>query len=193
MTTPDKSLTVPESHRLDARQSAAHASRLTVAGTTFDVRLVYDLVIGLDDAATVFRRYGVSEETAAKLLGHPTFQQALKVARDDVTANGTGFRVKARVMAEDLLEEAYVIAKDSEQPANVRADLIKWAAKMGDLEPAPKDKVGGGGGGQGGGFSLSITLVGAGGAADPGRVIDVTPGRQAEFVVLDDGKGGDDA
>ena len=45
----------------------------------------------------------------------------------------------------------------------VRADLIKWTAKMAGLEPSEKDK--GMGGGTGAGFTLNITF--AGGAQSP--------------------------
>jgi hypothetical protein len=45
----------------------------------------------------------------------------------------------------------------------VRADLIKWTAKMAGLEPSDREK--GGGGGAGSGFNLYITF--AGGAPTP--------------------------
>lgn len=161
--------------RLDQRRTAQHPTggrKLTIAGVTFDPRLPYELALGLDSAEVVFTRYGIDAVQAAKLLGHEVFKVVLGNAAREVKEAGLTFKMRARLMAEDLLEEGYLIATDAEAPANVRADLIKWTAKMGDLEPAPKDKAVGVGGPLGGGFNLSITLVGGGEAAG-GRVIEV--------------------
>lgn len=155
----------------EARRLATHPTggrRATIAGVTFDARLPYELVVSQDAAEEVFERYGVTAERAASLLAHPLFRQALKAAEAELREAGLTFRTKARIMAEDLLEEGYSIATDPDAPANVRADLIKWAARMGDLEPAKKE----GGGAALGGFHLHIDLGGEGPAK--GRTIEVS-------------------
>ena len=61
--------------------------------------------------------------------------------------NGLSFKAKARAQAEDLLAHSYDLATDPLCSAAVRADLIKWTAKVAGLEPTTKDteKTGGGG------------------------------------------------
>lgn len=122
----------------------------------FDPRLAWDLAMQMDPAGDVFRRYGVDEAGAADLLRMPLFVDTLRRFRREIEKNGTSFRAKARVMAEDLLAHSYLMATDAEAPPAVRADLIKWTAKMGDLEPATKKDEGGGGSG----FQFQIVFSG---------------------------------
>lgn len=122
----------------------------------FDPRLAWDLAMQMDPAGDVFRRYGVDEAGAADLLRMPLFVDTLRRFRREIEKNGTSFRAKARVMAEDLLAHSYLMATDAEAPPAVRADLIKWTAKMGDLEPATKKEEGS----QGGGFQFQIVFSG---------------------------------
>ena len=122
----------------------------------FDPRLAWDLAMQMDPAGDVFRRYGVDEAGAADLLRMPLFVDTLRRFRREIEKNGTSFRAKARVMAEDLLAHSYLMATDAEAPPAVRADLIKWTAKMGDLEPAAKKEEGN----QGGGFQFQIVFSG---------------------------------
>lgn len=121
-------------------------------------RLAYEIAAELEDPERVFERYGYTEEQALVLAEDPEFvtlyQHAVKELRD----NAGSFRIKCRTMAEMLLENSYEMATDPDCPANVRADLIKWTAKMAELEPKTgKDE---GGRGAGGGLTIAITFAG---------------------------------
>lgn len=165
----------------DARQLAARLPEgyepESGADLTFDPRIPYVLALGLHKPSEVFAKYGVSDEQARALIANPVFLDTLKRYKDEVTANGISFKLKAKIQAEDLLTHSYVLATNPEVPAAVRADLIKWTAKMAGLEPS--DKKGDGGTG-GGGFSLKIVF---GGSAEP-RVI------QGSHTVIEGGDNG---
>jgi hypothetical protein len=167
----------------EERRTTTHPTggrRITLAGVTFDARLPYELVLSIDDANSIFSKYGVDEERAVALMGNELFKRALKTAEAELKEAGLTFRTKARLMAEDLLEEGYSIATDPEAPANVRASLIQWVAKMGDLEPAKKDTAV-----SQGGFHLHIDL--GGGESDRGRSITVSanaPAPDADILDL---------
>jgi len=106
----------------------------------------------------VFEKYGVALEEAKRLIDLPHFIQTIRVYKEELVEKGVTFRLKAKIQAEDLLTHSYVLATDPEVPAAVRADLIKWTAKMAALEPGEKDK---GGGAAGAGFTLNITFAGS--------------------------------
>jgi len=156
---------------LDQRQ----ASRLPAGyepGTVdaWDPRLAYELALEMDTAENVFERYGFTKDRAVALLGNAAFVATVKKYREEVIAGGVSFRLKAKIQAEDLLTHSYEMATDPEVPPAVRADLIKWTARVAALEP--KDK-GEGGGGAGGGFTLNISFGGP--APRAGAIVDVTP------------------
>lgn len=155
---------------LDQRQE----SRLPegyVAGPAagFDPRLAYELALEMDTPTNVFGRYGYGREEAVRVMGTPGFIATVKKYRDEIVTGGVSFRLKAKIQAEDLLTHSYEMATDPEVPPAVRADLIKWTARVANLEP--KDK--GEGGAAGAGFTLNISF---GKDSAPTRpVIDVTP------------------
>jgi hypothetical protein len=128
------------------------------ADLTFNPLIAYELALGVSSASAVFAKYGLTLEEAKRLIGLPHFLQTIREYKDELVTKGVTFRLKAKIQAEDLLTHSYVLATDPEVPAAVRADLIKWTAKMAALEPGEKDK---GGGAAGAGFTLNITFAGA--------------------------------
>jgi len=119
-------------------------------------RLALELALGMDDETAVFKRHGYTQEQAITLLSQPAFIAALESTVEEVRTKGLTFRMKARAQAEELLTSSYEMATDPNCSASVRADLIQWTARMGDLEP-PKNKDEGK---TGGGLTLSITFAG---------------------------------
>ena len=120
-------------------------------------RLAVELALHVDDAADIFNRYGYTDDQAAALVESPAFVALMQQAQKEVVDSGLGFRTKARLIAGELLPYAHDIATDPLQSAAVRADLIKWSAKVAGLEPKEtKDD-----GKTGSGLTLSITFAGA--------------------------------
>lgn len=119
-------------------------------------RLAIELALHVDDAAEIFERYGYSEADAADLVESPAFLALMLQAQRSVVEEGLSFKVKAKLIAGELLPYAHDIATDPLQSAAVRADLIKWSAKIAGFEPKEtKDD-----GKTGGGLVLSITFAG---------------------------------
>lgn len=119
-------------------------------------RLACELALKMDDTESVFERYGYSADEAAALMESPAFTAMLERVGTEIRENGVSFRMKAKAISEELLPTAFDLATDPLVSAAVRADLIKWSAKVAGNEPAPtKGEVAGGGG-----FNLSITFAG---------------------------------
>jgi len=154
--------------RDDMRQQARMPNGyrpLSIAGAAFDTRLAFEIALQMDPPGDVFNRYGYDELGAKALIANPIFQGAVKAYSEDIKANGISFRLKAQVAAEDLLEHAYDIATNAEVSPAVRADLIKWHAKVSGLEPKEDGKTGGGGNG----YALQIVFSGQQPAVTVGR------------------------
>lgn len=128
----------------------------SAAQMSFDPKLVMELAMELDSPSVVFARYGYTPEEMAALIGNKHFITALKDMMDQVKKDGLSFKMKAKMQAEDLLQQSYSMATNPDTPAAVRADIIKWTAKMADLEPKSTD-----GKSMGQGFQLNITFAGA--------------------------------
>ena len=116
--------------------------------------MAYEIACGLEDPAEIAARYGVTPEQWEQLTKHRPFLMAVQRYRKELKESGYTFRTKAHLQAEDLLGTAYLMAKDPNTPSNVRADLIKWTAKVAGLEPDSRTVQGP----QGGGFQVNINL-----------------------------------
>lgn len=153
---PPKEFETHEERQTRRQPNIAHDKPSTIVA--WDPRLALELAMpGATDPLKIFARYKVSEADAVQLLQNPVFSKQIVAYRDELEASGMSYRMKARVLAEDLLPEAYEIAKDATYPAAVRADMIQWMTKIADLEPVKsngKDVA------QVGGFSLQILFAG---------------------------------
>jgi len=147
----------------DQREARRLAERLpegyrptSAADLTFDPRLAYELALGVSSPSEVFSKYEYNDESAARLIANPAFIATVKKYKDEIQEGGVSFKLKARIQAEDLLTHSYLLATDPETPASVRADMIKWTARVADLEPRGNDKASG----PAGGFTLNISFTG---------------------------------
>ena len=119
-------------------------------------RLACELAMAPEDVESTFANYGYSVDEAAVLLESKAFLMILERVKREIHENGVSFRAKARVISEALLPHAYDMAQDPHCPSAVRADLIKWAAKVAGNEPK-EDKTDNN---TGSGLTLSITFAG---------------------------------
>ena len=143
-----------EARRLAERLPAGYKPT-SGAELTFDPRIAYEIALGVDQPGAVFEKYGMVEEQATALAANPAFMATVAKYQEEVLASGVSFKLKAKIQAEDLLTHSYLIATDPEAPMSVRADLIKWTARVAGLEPKEEK-----GGGAGGGFTLNISFAG---------------------------------
>lgn len=118
-------------------------------------RLAVELALAMDTPEETFQRYNYTPEAAAELLDTPSFTVLLSRIGKEVRESGLSFRSKAKAISEELLPHAFSMATDPEVSSAVRADLIKWAAKVAGNEPKEaKDD-----GRSSGGLNLSITFA----------------------------------
>ena len=106
--------------------------------TPWDHRMCFELALGIDATQDILDSYNVDIRTYEQWLNIPAFQKQLEDYRSYIREEGLSFREKARIQAEDMLSTSYTLVHHPDVPPHVKADLIKWTAKMADLEPAAK-------------------------------------------------------
>lgn len=95
--------------------------------------------------------YGITKEMWVSLCADPVFSADYAKARE-LVSEGMGFRLKAQLQADALLQKSWELIHDPMTPSNVRADLIKSTIKWaGHDSPATAETVGSG-------FSININF-----------------------------------
>lgn len=120
-----------------------------------------DLAIGADSPHVIASRYGLDELDLELLLQNPTIVKAIEVRQAELAQKGEFFKLKARALAEDLLEKVYTDAKTTQDP-KTRLDAVKFLSMAGGIDkPAETRQVG-----SGRQVNIKIDLGAAGGAVD---------------------------
>ena len=119
-------------------------------------RLAVELALNINDAEDIFDQYGYSPDAAAELVENPAFVLLMQQAQRSVVEEGLSFKMKAKLMAGELLPYAHDLATDPLISAAVRLQSIQWAARMAGFEPKEAKDEGKGGTG----LTLSITFAG---------------------------------
>lgn len=122
---------------------------------SFNPTLAYEIALGYDSAKEVLLRHGVSKERFRELCKYPPFIRAVKQFKKEIAEQGVTFKMKSRLLAEDVLEDAYLLAKDPGVPVSVRTKNIENIVRWGELEPQKGEKGSGVGGPQ---FNIQINL-----------------------------------
>lgn len=107
----------------------------------------------------------LSADEYEKIAKNPVFAQYLKQIKAELVENGFSFASKCRVLAEDLLANAYRMAKDDDTPAAVRLRALENLVDWGDLKPKTAFS-----GANGPGYSIVINLPGVGAGASATQV-----------------------
>ena len=119
----------------------------------FDPKLAFDIALQYDPVPVVLRNHGVTADQYAQLKAHRPFLLAIKNFRDEIREKGVTFKMKAKMLAEDLLEDAYLMSRNPDTPASVRMKGIENVVRWAEHEPR-KDT----GGGDGTSFNIQINL-----------------------------------
>lgn len=119
---------------------------------SFDPRLAFEVALAYEPLDAILERHNISTAEWDLLSLQPSFKKAVVKYKDEITEEGIGFRLKAKVQAEAYLKDAHIMIKHPLTPPNVKADMIKWMAKMADLEPRKNEET------QGTTFNLQINL-----------------------------------
>ena len=109
-------------------------------------RFVLDIAMTMegtgDPAEVVLEAHGYTPQQLVVFGQDPLFAQRVDHFRNQLKERGFTFKLKAQAQAELLLDTSWdVIHNDDVSPA-VKADLIKWTAKMAGYEPTKDLGVG---------------------------------------------------
>ena len=75
-------------------------------------RMAFDVALGVEDEGTISKRYGLSEKEYAFILLQPAFRAEIAAHASAFKENGVTFAIKARLIAEEKLEDMYCIISD---------------------------------------------------------------------------------
>lgn len=99
---------------------------------------------------------GLDQDEFEELASNPQLARYVEAYTKELQDNGFSFAAKARILAEDLLPDAYKMAKDRDISPAVRAKMIENLVEWGDLKPKNSANVAA----PGSGFSITINLPG---------------------------------
>ena len=99
------------------------------AGIGWSSAFVYELAMGQFTIQQVCEDHRVDSEKWEALRLNPRFREEVVKARESLKKEGTSFRWKASLQADELLDTSWEMIHDKDIPAVVRADLIKFTVK----------------------------------------------------------------
>jgi hypothetical protein len=138
-------------------------------GADIPQELIWHVAAGLEDPDIIAKRLGYEGPTWEKLKAHKPFQVAVAAQASEFEATGMTFKNKSKLIAADLLERLYALARHRDTSIVQLHEIFKTITKLADLEPKPEKNLATDTGPK---FSIQINLNGA--ATQP-TTIDVTP------------------
>ena len=102
-------------------------------------RLSFDVALGIEDEETIRSRYGYTEKEFNNILTQPSFRKELATHYSVLRETGATFAVKAKLIAEEKLEDMYQIISNPLIDPKVRMETWKAVTKAAGLEES-KDK-----------------------------------------------------
>lgn len=113
--------------------------------------------VGPDEPMAVFlAQEALSQAEYDEIAKNPVYQGYVKTFMAELRDAGFSFSAKARVLAEDLLADVYLMAKDVDTPAAMRVKTLENLVEWGRLAPKQTADVQ-----AGPGYSITINLSGA--------------------------------
>lgn len=142
----------PEERMLDDMLASRLVSTKRAAAITkpsapiqFASAFAFEIALRYEPVAIILQRHGVDKEQFAQLIKHQAFIVAVNQFRSEIKKNGMTFKLKAKLLSEDLLDMAYILAKDPTVPAAVRTTNISNVVRWADLDPKASSATGAGG------------------------------------------------
>lgn len=115
--------------------------------------MVAEIAAGMEEPRDIAFRYGIVGKAWDDLQKWVPFQNAVAAQRAEYEKSGFTFKIKARVLTEDVFEQAYRDAKGNNSTLLQKLEFIKVGAKLADMEPKQNQQVA-----VGSGFSITINL-----------------------------------
>lgn len=105
-------------------------------------RLLLEVASGLEEGWEIADRYGYSDREWKEMSENEGFKKQVAALTAELKLNGVTFQRKAAMIAEDLLEDLFALAKNSRSLPDLLS-VARFAASMGRLEPVSGDRSGG--------------------------------------------------
>lgn len=140
------------------------AGRLSVPS-----EMVAEIAAGMENPTDIAFRYGIVGQAWKELQAWVPFQNAVAAQKAEFEKTGYTFKVKARILTEDVFDDAYRIARSNASTLLQKLEFIKVGAKLADMEPKNNQQVA-----AGPGFSITINL----GENPKPQTIDITPTKE---------------
>lgn len=119
-----------------------------------DPEFIQECATGVEDCASIARRYGYTDDEWAQLERDEWFNLEVERAIAERKKAGKVFTTKAAVMSEQLLENLFRESMKANIPVKDKATVLAILAKLGNLEPAKTQQEGP----SGPGFSITIKV-----------------------------------
>ncbi len=110
--------------------------------TAFDPKFAFEVALKYEPLKDVMERFGVSQDEMHQLMRFRPFLYAVKEFQRQIAEKGITFKMKAKVLAEDLLPDAYHLAKNPDAPFSVRHDAMKSVVRWAELDSPPDARNG---------------------------------------------------
>ena len=138
-------------------------------------KLVLEIAYGIEPPEEIAERYGFSSAEWALLEEHKPFIKQVDDKKEELRAGGYSFRMKAAVIAEELLGTLYLKAKESDASFHTILETVKLTSKAAGFETPPREEQA-----TGAQFSITINLGGGksvhvGSSVAKQNIIDVEP------------------
>lgn len=134
-------------------------------------QLIVEIASGVEDPEILAARHGFTPEQWLELKAHAPFQRAVKDKTSDLSANGTTFRLRSQVAAEQLLTSFAQKALHEDASFSQQLDALKLFTKAAGVD-APIENL------ERATSKFSITInLGA------GQVIQVNAQTNAEKII----------
>ena len=121
-----------------------------------DPKFILECATGLEELEEIAPRWGYSDEDIKFLSTFKPFQIEVEKVKSELFKSGKTFRLKAGVMADQILEKVYEDALHEDVGLSMRIDVLKVLSRLGDLEPKQNMNAQA----AGSGFSININLNG---------------------------------
>jgi hypothetical protein len=121
---------------------------------TISSEMVAEIAAGLEDPKDIAFRHGIVGQAWDELKNWAPFQNAVATQKAEYEKSGFTFKMKARLLTEDVFDQAYKFAKATDTSLLQKLEFIKIGAKLGDMEPKQNVATA-----AGPGFSITINLA----------------------------------
>lgn len=119
--------------------------------------LPIELALGVMEPLALKHHYDIDDETWNALPKNPSFTAAVQNAIDQLKADGAGFKMRARLLAEANLHTTQDLINNAQTPATVRQNLIVAMARWAGYD-AKVDASGNVAAAQGAAFQINILM-----------------------------------